>query len=132
MQTPAKAILKLLTALALTPLAMYASAQQAAPQVLTFKLSLSNMHAIKGSKTILIDAGSKSDLPALESELKQSGIKWKDISAVVITHAHSDHAALANSIRQRSGATIIVGHGDIDMAAAGHNDDLKPTNLMAT
>lgn len=105
--------------------------QAASPEVITFKLSMSNVHAIKGERTILIDAGAKGDMRKLESLLAGAGVAWKDIAVVVVTHGHSDHAGLAAEIRRRSGAVVLLGKGDIDMAAAGHNDDLKPTNLMA-
>ncbi|MFN9774499.1 MAG: MBL fold metallo-hydrolase [Burkholderiales bacterium] len=109
-----------------------AAAQPATPEVLTFRLSMSNVHAIKGSRTVLVDAGGKSDLPKLEADMAQAGIGWKDVAAVIVTHGHSDHAALAAEIRRRSGATLVLGSADLDMAGAGHNDDLKPTSFMAT
>lgn len=108
-----------------------AFSQTQPPQVITFKLSMSNIHAIKGTRTVLIDAGGKKDLPLLESQLARVGMSWKDIAAVIITHGHADHAALAAEIRRRSGATILLGKGDIAMAETGKNDDLKPTNFMA-
>jgi len=109
-----------------------AMAQPAAPEVITFRLAMSNLHVIKGTRTVLVDAGSKGDLPRLESQMAQVGLTWQDVAAVIVTHGHSDHAALAAEIRRRSGATLILGRGDVDMAAAGHNDELKPTNFMAT
>jgi hydroxyacylglutathione hydrolase len=124
-------IRSLLAALAAV-LAAGAASQPAPPEVLTFKLSMSNVHAIKGARTVLVDAGSKVDLPKLEAEMARAGIGWKDIAAVIVTHGHSDHAALAAEIRRRSGATLVLGSGDLEMAGAGHNDELKPTNFMAT
>lgn len=112
-------------------LAAGASSQPTTPEVLTFKLSMSNVHIIKGARTVLVDAGSKVDLPKLEAEIARAGIGWKDIAAVIFTHGHSDHAALAAEIRRRSGATLVLGGGDLEMASAGHNDELKPTNFMA-
>lgn len=108
------------------------SAFAAPPEVLTFRLSMSNVHAIRGERVVLVDAGSKGDMPALEAAMAGHGIRWADVAAVVITHGHSDHAALASEIRRRSGARLILGRGDAPMASAGHNDDLRPTNFTAT
>jgi glyoxylase-like metal-dependent hydrolase (beta-lactamase superfamily II) len=109
-----------------------APVRAAPPQVLTFALGMSNVHAIRGERVVLVDAASKGDLPALESSLAAHGLGWKDVAAVVVTHGHSDHAGLAAEIRRRSGARLILGRGDEPMAAAGRNDDLNPTNFTAT
>lgn len=107
-------------------------AQAAAPEVLTFKLSMSNIHVIRGTRSILVDAGSRGDMPRLEAELAKAGLNWKDIAAVIVTHGHSDHAGLAGDIRRKSGATIVLGAGDVPMARAGRHDDLQPTNFTAS
>ena len=60
-----------------------AAAQLPTPEVLTLKLSMSNVHAIKGARTVLVDAGSKADLARLEAELARAGVAWKDIAAVI-------------------------------------------------
>lgn len=102
-----------------------------AADVLTFKLGLSNVHAIRGARVVLVDAGSWGELARLEAELARAGIAWKDVSALIVTHAHSDHAGLAAEIRRRSGAPIVLGRGDAPMARAGRHDDLQPTNFTA-
>ncbi len=53
------------------------------------------------------------------------------MTSVILTHGHHDHAGLAAEIKRRSGAQLIVGAGDAGMTHAGHDDELKPTNLMA-
>ena len=110
-----------------------AQAQAPAPQVHTIRLSLSNVHLIQApaGRAVLIDAGGKDDIDALAAALHSHGVAWRDIGAVVVTHGHSDHAGLAAEIRRRSDAAIVLGRGDVAMAAAGHNDELKPTNFTA-
>jgi len=108
-----------------------ATAQPASPDIITIKLSVSNVHLIRGTRPLLIDAGSKTDLAAVSAALTAKGVAWKDLSAIIVTHAHSDHAGLASDLKRLSGAPLLLGRGDVPMAAAGHNDDLQPTNLTA-
>jgi glyoxylase-like metal-dependent hydrolase (beta-lactamase superfamily II) len=108
-----------------------ATAQPVPPDIITIKLSVSNVHLVRGNRPVLIDAGSKTDLPALSAALTSNGVAWKDLSAIIVTHAHSDHAGLAADLQRLSGAPVLLGRGDVPMAAAGHNDDLRPANFTA-
>ena len=105
--------------------------QPPAVEIVQIKLGLSNMYLIKAKRPILVDTGSPKDLPDIERALAAQGVKLTDITLVIPTHGHSDHAGAAAQIRRSSGALIALGKGDLPMAKAGHNDDLKPTNLMA-
>ena len=100
-------------------------------EVVPIKLGLSSVFLLKAARPVLVDAGAKNDMPALEAALAAQGVKVQDLAAVIVTHAHSDHAALAAEIKRRSGAILVLGEGDVGMAHDGHNDELKPTNLMA-
>jgi hydroxyacylglutathione hydrolase len=100
------------------------------PEVLTFKLSYSNVHLIRAEQLVLIDAGSPADWPSLTQQLQAHQIKPCDIRWVVITHAHQDHAGLASKFQQGCGSqTQVVMHQlDTPIAAAGGFDpDLKFT-----
>ena len=99
--------------------------------VAQIKLSMSNVYLLKLPRPVLIDAGGKNDMPALEAALAKEGTAVKDLAAVLLTHGHSDHAALAAVIRRRSGAAVMTGRAERVMVGAGKNDDLNPTNLMA-
>ena len=98
--------------------------------VVQIKLRFSNVYIIRTTKPILIDSGTPKDLPLLVEELGKLGLKLKDLSLLVLTHSHSDHAGLAARL-QREGVKVALGEGDVSMAKSGHNDDLKPTNFTA-
>jgi len=95
------------------------------------RLSSSNVFLIKSDKFVLIDSGSKVDLAALQAALAAEGVPLEKLSAIILTHGHADHAGLAAELRRRSGAVLVMGAGDVPLTSAGHNDDIKPTNLMA-
>ncbi len=126
---PRRLLAKLMCWAAAAVVATVAVAQpDPAPQVVQIRLSVSNVFLIRSSRPVLVDAGSSKDLPALSEALGRQGLRIQDLALVVLTHAHSDHAGLAAQL-QRAGVEVVLGRGDVPMAAAGTNDDLKPTNL---
>jgi glyoxylase-like metal-dependent hydrolase (beta-lactamase superfamily II) len=102
-----------------------------AADVYRFKLSLSNAYLIKSSHPVLIDTGAPKDMEALRTGLESVGVKLSDLSLVVLTHGHADHAGLAAELRATTGAKVALGRADAAMASAGRNDTLKPTSLVA-
>lgn len=75
---------------------------------------LVNAHlVVTAGKAILVDAG----LPGTEKEvaraLTKNGLGFEDIAAIVITHAHVDHAGNAAKLRELSGAPIIAHRADL-------------------
>lgn len=74
-------------------------------------LSSINIYLIEGEAGwALVDTGM--DLPLfldiIDSELHQIGISFRDISKLVITHAHVDHFGLAYKLRKISGAKVYL------------------------
>ncbi|MBI3775963.1 MAG: MBL fold metallo-hydrolase [Gammaproteobacteria bacterium] len=102
-----------------------------ATEIVQIKLSWSNAFLIKAQPPVLVDAGSPSDLPEIERVLAAHGVKLADIALVIPTHGHSDHAGAVAQLQRASSARVALGKGDVPMAKAGHNDDLKPTNFIA-
>jgi glyoxylase-like metal-dependent hydrolase (beta-lactamase superfamily II) len=57
----------------------------------------------------LIDPGPSSTLPSLRQELSRSGISIGDVTALVLTHIHLDHAgATGTLVRERPGLQVYV------------------------
>jgi len=108
----------------------FASEAALQPEIVQLRLKFSNMYLIKSEKPVLIDGGSSADMGALTEGLAAQGLKLKDINLVVITHWHSDHAGMVAEL-QRAGVKVALGEGDMPMAKAGKNDNLKPTNFTA-
>ena len=57
----------------------------------------------------LIDPGPSSTLPTLRQELRGSGISIGDVTALVLTHIHLDHAGASGTlVRERPGLQVYV------------------------
>ena len=57
---------------------------------------------------------------ALEEGLAEHGYALADIELLLLTHHHLDHAGLAQTIRERSGATVAAHRGTAEWGAAYH------------
>jgi glyoxylase-like metal-dependent hydrolase (beta-lactamase superfamily II) len=79
----------------------------------------------------MVDAGSPHDWKALNQALAKHHLKMSDISMLILSHGHGDHAALSKAIRDSSHCKIVVGRGDLPMVRNGHNDKLKSNNMTA-
>ena len=67
-----------------------------------------NYYVIETSKTkLLIDVGWPGTLPKLLHVLKRKGIPLSDITHLLVTHYHPDHAGLVQEVKQK-GIKLIV------------------------
>ncbi len=95
-------------------------------------LRLSNVYLIETRSPVLVDSGTIGDIDDLETALAERGVSISAVKLVIITHAHADHAGLAAPMQELAHAKIILGSGDVAQAAAGQNDNLKPTGFMGS
>ena len=86
----------------------------AKPSIVTVDLNFQNKtHAIASylirhdSGAVLIESGPGSTLPSLEAGLAKEGLSPRDITHVLLTHIHLDHAGAAGWL-SRQGAQIFV------------------------
>lgn len=75
---------------------------------------------------ILVDPGPTSALPALERGLADLGTCLEDVSAVLLTHIHLDHAGVAGILAERNPKLRIRVH------RAGARHLLDPSRLLAS
>lgn len=102
-----------------------------APEVTEISLGgLYNVVLIRGTRAILVDTGPEESWSDLVEGLDGRGLSPRDLSLVVLTHAHSDHAGNAQAL-QKLGIPILVGEGDAEMLRAGDHGELHAANLEA-
>ena len=77
------------------------------------------LNASSDGPTTLIDTSVRKPetLASLESGLADHGCSVEDIEQVCITHWHTDHAGLAGTVQERSGATVHVHEEDAVLVA---------------
>ena len=81
-----------------------------------------NLWLLKGDPLTLVDAGPANPvaLAALEKGLAEHGYALADIELLLLTHHHLDHAGLAQTLRERSGATVAAHRGTAEWGVGYH------------
>lgn len=100
--------------------------------VRTFSVPYNDSHLlIHGDNALLIDSGLEADAEKLDVAIRQSGFDPANISAIVLTHGHADHAGGAKYFQDKYNTKIIAGAGDVHMLESGVNDAICPTDFMS-
>ena len=86
------------------------------------------LHGTRGSNVFLVEAddgqlalvdcGFASSAAAIERELA-SLASGRPLSAILLTHRHSDHAGAAEAVRKATGASVIAGRADCTASDEG-------------
>ena len=100
-------------------------------EIIKIKLSFSNAYLIKDKKSILVDAGSPNEADKILAAVQKAGVNTKDISLVLHTHGHFDHAGSTAELKRRLGIPVAVHGKDAFMLREGRNGEIKPRNLEA-
>jgi hydroxyacylglutathione hydrolase len=100
-------------------------------QVYKIDTGISNVYLLKAKKNILVDISENGQQNNIIENLKKLGLKPEDISLIILTHAHGDHAGGAKYFQDNFKIPVMMGKEDEHMALAGKNDELKPMYLFA-
>jgi glyoxylase-like metal-dependent hydrolase (beta-lactamase superfamily II) len=84
-----------------------------------------------GDHVVLVDLHYDRASGWLQRRLEREGIDPAGVDAVVVTHAHGDHAGGVVAWRAVSHAPVILGAKDVPIAAEGHNPPIRSTSLFA-
>jgi hydroxyacylglutathione hydrolase len=77
-------------------------------------LKVVNAHLLIGTEgCVLVDAGLPGSTLKVEKVLLKQGLAFADVKAIVITHAHVDHAGGATELREKTRAPIIAHQEDL-------------------
>jgi metallo-beta-lactamase class B len=72
---------------------------------------------------ILINSNLASSPPQIRHSVEQLGFHWRDTKVLLISHAHSDHAAGSAEVLRQTGAKYEVMDADVPLVESGGRDD---------
>lgn len=103
---------------------------QTACQVVPISLGMVKVFLIKGEKAILVDTGMPGDPAPLFAALRRHLVEPKDLSLIVITHGHADHAGQAASIGKITGAPVAIHRLEAVRLAEGKTAEASPVTRL--
>lgn len=103
----------------------------APPEVVELGRGYTHLYALVGEGVVIVDTGYPGDDVAVLKGLADAGIPEDKVTAIVITHAHSDHTGGAAALAARLQVPVLMGAGDVPDAAAGVNAEAAPTSARA-
>jgi hydroxyacylglutathione hydrolase len=101
------------------------------PEVILIKLSVSNAYLVKDRQAVLVDAGAPNEADRILAAVRKAGVEPGDISLILHTHGHIDHAGSTAELKRRLKIPIAVHASDAFMLRTGTNGEIKPRNWEA-
>jgi metallo-beta-lactamase class B len=75
---------------------------------------------------ILLDTGFETTVPRIRDSVTKLGFRMEDIKIILNSHAHLDHAGGHASMKQLTGAQILMSEADAALLAGGGTNDFTP------
>jgi hydroxyacylglutathione hydrolase len=100
-------------------------------RVLPIRLFVSNVFAIQGERTVIVDAGLPGRGAKILRRLARWGIGPADVSLILLTHGHLDHFGSAAELRRLTGAPIAIHALEAPALRAGRNPTIVPRTGFA-
>ncbi len=95
------------------------------------RVSFAEAYLLKGAdeRLVLIDTGLPGSGEALEAEIEKAGLAPENLSLVVVTHGHGDHAGNARFLQSKYNVPVLGGSGDLDKFTRGMTDLAKAESI---
>jgi glyoxylase-like metal-dependent hydrolase (beta-lactamase superfamily II) len=91
-----------------------------ATEIFPVKLSIDTCYVLRGDGIIVIDAGPPDKAAVFCRGLDRAGIQARDVSLILLTHAHWDHMGSAGAIREITGAPLAVHEEEVGWVEQGN------------
>jgi len=97
--------------------------------VIPVRLGMVNAYIVRGEGTVLIDTGLPGNEAAICTAVQNAGVALEEVSLIVLTHGHQDHAGSAARFREMTGAAVAAHQGDAEKLRSGRSGPLKALGI---
>tara|TARA_E500000305_G_scaffold110608_1_gene119154 strand:+ start:22966 stop:23754 length:789 start_codon:yes stop_codon:yes gene_type:complete len=80
----------------------------------------------RGDRAVLVDTGLPNSEPKIEKALNARRLDWSNLTLILLTHAHIDHAGSAARVQMRSAAPLLAHHDELPYCQ-GEPPRLRPS-----
>lgn len=98
-------------------------------KVIPVALGFVNAYIVKQNGIILVDTGTPGSEQKIINTLHDHGLKLSEVSLIILTHGHQDHAGSASALQEISGAPVLCHVSEAGFLEEGKQDLLKPSSL---
>ena len=99
-------------------------------EIITLPLGFANAFIIRGRATIMVDTGIHVRKEKYLQLFAAHEIDPRSIQLLIVTHAHADHFAEANVIKEMTGAPLLCHKKAAQFLLAGKNAAVVPANEL--
>jgi hydroxyacylglutathione hydrolase len=82
-------------------------------------------YALVGERVVIVDTGVGGQADRILGVLAENGRSPEDVSLILLTHGHGDHAGSAEALREATGAPVALGAGDEEKCVAGVDHEMR-------
>jgi glyoxylase-like metal-dependent hydrolase (beta-lactamase superfamily II) len=93
------------------------TSKEIAPGIYCISATRSNVYLLTGKTLVLIDTGMPQDSVGILQEIAALGKRPQDVSHILITHAHLDHAGSLAFLQKATGAKVVASSAERDYIA---------------
>jgi len=87
-------------------------------------------YALVGHRVVIVDTGVGGQAERILERIAEEGHAPGDVSLILLTHGHGDHAGSAAALRDATGAPIALGAGDEEKCVAGVDREMRARGLV--
>ena len=99
-------------------------------RITPIRLGISTAFLVQGDCPILIDTGVPGKEDRIKKVLSRTGVDIKDISLILLTHAHIDHIGSTSELKALTGAPVAVHTVEADYPRTGTTHSPQPSRVL--
>lgn len=81
-------------------------------------------YLLMGDRVVILDTGVAGQRDRILAALAEAGRVPADVSLILLTHGHGDHAGSADALREVTGAPVAIGAGDEGKCREGVDNEM--------